>query len=347
MKLPVSFGNRLLFRLVFPGAAFAAALWPAVLAFCMHSDMFVFSHAVYWPVAVIFLGFIVSSLDQFIYMTFEGRNWFSMPRRLATKFQNWRLSRWKENKNIFGFTIDSSESDILIYRYPLDSGKYYPNNGKPAAVLPTELGNVIYGYETYPIVKYGVDGVFFWHRLEWLMDKDARSEFHERQAVCDSILYLSFTFFLSAFIFTAYLVFNFLSIWYIPYSTIVSIPIFLSLGFIFYRFAISENYGFGESYKAAVDIYLKDLDWSIAEKEIEKSANQVEFEDISDSGKYLHVWRYLRWHMKKPILTNVSETIVRDADWLQNHREKGRLTEHQLDPDQQTPIAPERARPDE
>src|SRR5262249_35103697 len=60
----------------------------------------------------------------------------------------------------------------------------------PTVFCPTRLGNIIYAYEQYPLLKYGLDAVFFWPRLWLAVDKDLREEIDNHQAQADGLVYL-------------------------------------------------------------------------------------------------------------------------------------------------------------
>jgi hypothetical protein len=64
-------------------------------------------------------------------------------------------------------------------------------DGNPTVTRPSRIGNVIASYEQYPLLRYGMDDVFYWPRLWLLVDKDSRSEIDNPWAAADSILYSS------------------------------------------------------------------------------------------------------------------------------------------------------------
>jgi hypothetical protein len=81
---------------------------------------------------------------------------------------------------------------LVAAEWPVDEG------GDPYALYPTQLGNILAGFELYPKVKYGIDAIFYWYRLWVSLDKDLREEIDTVQAVVDSTLYVSFTLYVSA-----------------------------------------------------------------------------------------------------------------------------------------------------
>ena len=156
MKLPFDFSIKFIFRLVFPGAILAAALAPLVHAILRILGIY-FKFEYIFPIEVIVWGWAIAISDMHIYMLFEGRRyWPPLLRQLLIRNQERRLKRL---------------SDIVLNRSPPDRRRFleagveyglYPidEEGTAKVALPTRLGNIIEGYETYPKVKYGLDGIF-------------------------------------------------------------------------------------------------------------------------------------------------------------------------------------------
>ena len=57
-----------------------------------------------------------------------------------------------------------------IRQFPADEHDHY------IATRPTKMGNILASYEDYPDSRYGMDSVFYWHRLWLIVDKDTREE---------------------------------------------------------------------------------------------------------------------------------------------------------------------------
>ena len=135
---------------------------------------------------------------------------------------------------------------------------------------PTELGNVICGYETYATTKYGLDGAFFWPRIWMLVDKDLRIEIDEAQSIADCATYISFIFLIFAILYTAIflidlplqhglsLSINPLSNWGWVNQTLL-IAGLIVLARVFYSLSVSNNATFGEQIKAMYDNHILDL----------------------------------------------------------------------------------------
>lgn len=306
MKVPLSFGSSLFLRMLVPGAIASLGFLPGVFALAAgvgpKPDL-----TTTWVVAILVLGWIATIADLPIYKTLEGRNW-------PSKAFNWgrdrqqkkvdRLLTQAERAGKDGNPLKSTELYILAYRYPVGGGDYPPASGLPGALVPTELGNVIYGYETYPTVKYGVDGVFFWDRI-WLgLDKDVRVYLDDRQALCDGAVYSCFICLVNTLLFMSYWIADYFFSQQIllPESTwehIVLSLTFLLASYLFYRCAIVANYQFGERIKAMFDTNLDKLG---IEGALEVIAMKTQ-ENLSDKlmpHKTMAAWRYLRWHLYRP-----------------------------------------------
>ena len=72
MKLPFEFGIKLLFRLVFPGLIFAAAMVPLV-HWGLHALGMKIKVLYLFPFEAILWGWLFFICDMHIYMLFEGR----------------------------------------------------------------------------------------------------------------------------------------------------------------------------------------------------------------------------------------------------------------------------------
>lgn len=316
MKLPFSFGSRPFNRIVLPGTLAAMGLLPLVVT-CLKAIGIDLSLATVFPAVALASGWMLSLAEMPIYMLYEGRRWW--PRRIhawKVLHQQRKVDGWLKRAD--GLKAKGAESlateyTIKAYRYPIDGGEYPPRSGQPKATAPTEFGNVIFGYETYPTVKYGVDGNFFWDRIWMLLDKDTREALDEEQALCDGVIYASFA--------CGLCVIAFLSYWALEVTTDFTMfgfrrpallpgiaVFFLVLSVFFYKIAIILNYRFGERVKAMFDTNLDKLGVQRALIVIGKKtgANLV---DTSDPDTIMAAWRYLRWHMFKRTPTDASVDI--------------------------------------
>jgi len=95
VKLPFDFANKLLLRLVLPGALLTATVWPVLLA-VLHWVHVAAPDAVIVPIAILIFGWVILLLDMPIYMIAEGRRYW--PNWLRT----WGVAR--ESARLRGLT---------------------------------------------------------------------------------------------------------------------------------------------------------------------------------------------------------------------------------------------------
>ena len=321
MKLPFDFSIKFIFRLVFPGAILAAALAPLVHAILRILGIY-FKFEYIFPIEVIVWGWAIAISDMHIYMLFEGRRyWPPLLRQLLIRNQERRLKRL---------------SDIVLNRSPPDRRRFleagveyglYPidEEGTAKVALPTRLGNIIEGYETYPKVKYGLDGIFYWYRLRVLLDKDLREELDSAQAVVDSTVYISFVFYISAAVMlvyagieaTAHLNLPYLhglptiELRYVPAASVLCIiaAACVVIGFAVYRLSLPGHAHFGELFKAMFDQYQSKLVFDEVLKEVAGIVGDRSIRFKSQREKNRIVWRYLRWHLIRDDATGRNLTV--------------------------------------
>jgi hypothetical protein len=94
-----------------------------------------------------------------IYMLLEGRRYW--PPRLRA----WMIDREKKRLQTLKQIVEDRdklagdpEAAVEYACFPVTEG------GDAYAEYPTQLGNLITSHETYPMSKYGINGVFYWHR---------------------------------------------------------------------------------------------------------------------------------------------------------------------------------------
>jgi hypothetical protein len=204
MKLPFDLGIKLVLRLLIPGFLLTAGLHP-VLATIRDLAGWTISTEYTVVLGTIVLGWSVVSLDQRIYMLYEGRRWpkwLSKPlldheqrrlNRVLTRENNEYELAQKQTKPHANLHYQSYlEAWTELRKFPVDG------DGNRVALYPTRLGNLIAAYESYPDTRYGIDAIFYWYRLWLLLDKDLREDLDSRQAMADSALYASAVLSLSA-----------------------------------------------------------------------------------------------------------------------------------------------------
>jgi hypothetical protein len=322
LKLPFSFGIGFLWRLAIPGCISALALWPVIALFMRWMALDVPSETTF-AVASVGLGCLFVFFDMRIYMLAEGRRyWPSWLRSLMIAREERKLSRWLSRakkheeeaekaraKNDQAAAIahegEATEYFVRAFRYPLGDGSYSISARDPAVHYPTELGNILTGYETYATQKYDLDGVFFWERLLIAAPKEMREVLDDRQALCDGALYSWYACVVGTFvyaIFAALTYFNLIELWAhdsLRISLVVAV-IFLGFAIFFWSGAISLNEQFGELLKAMVDSYVDKVNLDPAIEAIEQKTGD-ELKKLPIFEQRRAAWRYLRWHQyRKP-----------------------------------------------
>ena len=268
---------------------------------------------IYFTMASVLSGWILSLWDMSIYKLFEGRSWPGFLFNWGLKLQKNRLAKWRKNAEKHRRSAKGNEYNARAFRYPINDGRYPAENREPTVMMPTELGNVIYGFETYPNTKYGADGVFYWHRIWHGLDKDMRQEIDEIQSVADGALYIATALLIGSLLFLIYA-----GIELTGWADIVVAMVWghelgiaallLFLAYIFYRRAIACNEAFGERIKAMFDHEINKLPIGPALIMIREKTGES-FCGKSLPDKHVAAWRYLRWHMYRAPDTNISVDI--------------------------------------
>lgn len=127
-------------------------------------------------------------------------------------------------------------------------------------VLPTRLGNTIRSFEFYPYYQYRIDSITLWPRLIAKIDKDYAAAIDAAKASFDFMINSSF---LSALLTLALLCVA------LVYPSQVVVPqfwfwlsgiiIFAILTYLFYLASIGQASAWGDTIKAAFDLYRADL----------------------------------------------------------------------------------------
>jgi len=231
--------------------------------------------------------------DYRIYQIFEGRMLF--PHFLFT----W--GRRSEKKYIQSLTKLICE---LRIQNKVNSPKYletwyklrmFPINehGEYTADYPTRLGNIIQGYEKYSKSRYGIDAIFWWYRIWFMLDKDIRKEIDHISSKADFALFSSLVFY-GLFIvnliasgishFDNRFFFLVLPSW----ETFLLIALVsLISGRVFYKLSLSLHRNYGEFFKSIFDVHKKSI---LEFDKIFSREEKVRIEAIA---------RYLQYHKLK------------------------------------------------
>jgi hypothetical protein len=310
MKFPFEFNIAFVFRLVLPGFVLAVAAAPLLDAIlrCAGAP---FSTKEALPFAAVGLGWVVVLLDQHIYQFFEGRRyWPSGIRNLRAAMHQEALDRKQDEIAAHDRARKQSHADAHHYERWVELSLEtlnYPRNkaGQPYARYPTRLGNLITAFETYPEVKYGVDGVFYWPRLWVKLDKDLRAEIDQTQALADSAIYVAFAFLAAALLCLVYWVMGWPRVGDYPAVALTILPEGISLpwlalgcaaaSYIAYSLSLEPQRVYGELFKSIFDQHralLTFLDEAGARAVAHGAAPVPNVEDKRAAA----AMRFLKWH---------------------------------------------------
>ncbi len=304
MKFPFEFSTKLIFRLVLPGSVLAAAFAPLV-HFAMQAWGFPVKIEYGFPFEALAWGWLVILCDMHIYMLFEGRRyWHGCVRAIFVASEKRRLSDLVAIvENGAPTKRDKGEAELDYSYFPVNAG------GDPYVEFPTRLGNLLASFESYPELKYGLDGVFYWYRLWLVLDKDTREEIDNAQALADSAVYLSFALYVSGLLMFAYasvdwtvaaytLLVPDIKLPYVPASGALVLMAALCFigGFVLYRISLPMHAVFGELFKSVFDQHRTKLSFDDVVKEVERIRG-APYGRLSTIEQNRVVWRYLRWHL--------------------------------------------------
>jgi len=126
--------------------------------------------------------------------------------------------------------------------------------GMRKATAPTRFGNIVQEYETYPLLRYGMDTVFYWYRLVLLIPKDSYDMIDDASAAAESLMFTSVVFIAFAVFFA------FFSQGYPDLFLRVSVVgSSLLLSYLVYRASLHPLRSYGENFKALFDAYRGEL----------------------------------------------------------------------------------------
>jgi hypothetical protein len=181
-----------------------------------------------------------------------------------------------------------SEYDELWFRirqYPEDRKQTWKVTntlqvGMRKATAPTRFGNIIDEFETYPLVRYGIDPIFFWYRLRLLIPKDAYETVDTAAAVVDCLVSMSVLFVAFAPVSLAIGVTSSVAL-----SVVVALASLL-MSYVAYLVSLSRLRSYGEHFKAMFEMYRGDL-LRQAKELIQAAKDPQEFEFWQDMVRYL------------------------------------------------------------
>lgn len=317
MKFPFELNLALLFRLVLPGSILALATAPLVTS-ALNAIGVELAFATLFPISALLFGWLIVVSDQPLYMLYEGRRWWpdglrkkrlSVHRRRLAEIET-AVAAEKAAKEaarqaaLTGAPIANpnslaTETSLKRRDFPVDK------NGARYAPYPTRLGNMLASSEGYSSAAYGADGVFWWHRIWLVMDKDLRAEVDQAQAIADSGLYSSFCIAVASLLTLIYGVIAIPRL--TPAVPLIELPyvaghpiliggaiVLMCLAYLVYRLHLFSQRQYGELIMALYDHYLPKLDYVTKIAELAKERGSADAPKKADQFRVAA--RYLRWH---------------------------------------------------
>jgi hypothetical protein len=303
---PTAFGYPLFVKSLIPGLLLLCSLMPLV-------DPGPVDHIFGWQVkfpeviavfvlTAFFLGFLLSLFDRGIYEFYEGRRFWPrwLKRRMVRRLQK-KVDRLIERAKKIR-DADSQTYDYIWYvlrTYPLRRVSGSEFDSRPVALLPSRLGNLLESYEQYSYERYGMDGVFYWYRLRMQLGEQARKESDTAGAEADALVYSSFGFLISSFIYfivgasQSMASLADLSIGgSLPLNANPPVWILLSLFFIavsytLYRFSIPLHRSYGQYFKSMFDLGRKKLWEGMKPGTTKPSPTSEDWQDLYHQLAYL------------------------------------------------------------
>jgi len=234
-----------------------------------------------------------------MYRVYEGRLFWQ--RRLS-EILTLRLQKQIDDKleranKLNKSSMEYKELWYWLRMFPLD------DKGDPVAKRPTIVGNVMEGYEEYPLRRYGMDAIFYWYRLGPTLPESFATQLDRAWAEADGLMYVSFSGTIIGFLylFISIIKWILLAVLYpgnssmpttptleyfisIPpvYILALLFPILLIGAYLVYRWSIPAHRTTGEYFKAAFDVYRKNI------SDIKKISP-------TEKEKWRKTWSYLQY----------------------------------------------------
>lgn len=131
-------------------------------------------NGIYLLFAVWIVAVIVSLLNHLVYRVLEG---YILPKWLERRLKAWKCRRLESALKQLAIETPTRSLDWynLLERMPL----------QPSQVRPTDFGNAIRSFETYPFDIYGVDSIPIWLRLITVIPKGFLDQINDMRSRVD------------------------------------------------------------------------------------------------------------------------------------------------------------------
>jgi hypothetical protein len=292
MSIPFSFGFSAFIRLYLPGLFFSILTFPLFSDLSGNIKMFPnLSNPSFIPISAIFWAVIVYILDDKIYKIFVGDMlWPGFLKKFKVKRENRyveKLSKQKKKLEDEGKKKSGQYTDVWckLNIFPINSN--IKDDKEYDVHRPTRLGNIIYGYESYPSTRYGMDAAFFWYRIWLRLEKNIKDEIDPVKSKADCAVFSSFVFYVSFVIHLIAFVVSYFQarnvIFLVSSKTFLIIALVsLILGYLSYLCSLSLHEIYGEFFKSIFDLH-KDVIY-----EMGKPFSKEEKDKIRNMVWYLH-----------------------------------------------------------
>jgi hypothetical protein len=222
----------------------------------------------------------------------------------------WLEGYWPSNAPMarlseLGRWVQARKRDRLQFTYTMvpdvdakrDAARERQDLPSTRPLLPTSLGNRLRAFEEKAGKQYGIDAIYLWPRLYYIIPEEALSYINGHRNQLDTACRLCLTFALSSGC-SALLVLRFPIWWFLP----VALAIASALS---YRGALAAVSNYSVAVTAAIDVYRLRL---LQEMHIEMPRDTDEERVINDALKRL--WRRDHGASVKYALTDTDMTVV-------------------------------------
>ncbi len=332
MKLPFSFDLKFLFRVILPGFILSLGFVPFI-EWAINYWSIQLKIEYFTAVFAIVFGWLFLICDMHIYMCIEGRRyWPAFLRKFAVRRKQQRLkklwadlrSAYEESEKLTEGTAEHVQAynkyielSVKSRRYPVDS------EGNRTIKFPTTLGNVIYAYENYPEVTYGMEAIFYYNRIWLKLDKDLRQHLDSQQGLADSTVYSTFALFGVGGLFAVY---AFLAIWtsmFDGYSLTATVFGIISAGslllaIVVYKVSLQIHLSYGDLFKSIFDLHRDLVPIDSMYETVKSAVPGLDIFPVTEREKYDIVWRYFHNYRGQDMHSRVHHPIHR----FQNERKQ-------------------------
>lgn len=210
----------------------------------------------------IIVGLLISVLIIPLTMVLEGYYFENILKDKLIEFQWKKYTYYYENFN--STPTNDKFKRGLIYKniydyfsnclYELSKNPQINEDELKKCILPTKLGNVFNSIEIYPKWKYGMDGVFFWTRIQLLMSEENKKTIDKMRAFVDMFITLTWIFLFAAIVY--FIVLSYDEKYFISIGFFI---VFLLFALSSYNMAVESAMKFGYYVRSIFDLYREEL----------------------------------------------------------------------------------------